>query len=32
MHTETGRKMAQKRHDFMQTYLEEFYEEWNDGK
>jgi uncharacterized protein len=32
MHTETGRKMAQKRHDFMQTYLEVFYEEWNDGK
>jgi uncharacterized protein len=32
MHTETGRQMAQKRHDFMLAYLEEFYEEWNGGK
>ena len=28
MNTETGVKMAQKRHDFMTAYLEEFYAEW----
>ena len=28
MNTETGVKMAQKRHDFMTTYLKEFYAEW----
>lgn len=31
MNTETGKVMAQGRHDFMEAYLEEFYEEW-DGK
>lgn len=31
MNTETGRKMAQLRHDFMINYLEQFYEEW-EGK
>lgn len=30
MHTEAGKKMAQKRHDFMVSYLEEFYDEWGD--
>ncbi len=29
MNTETGRRMAQARHDFMLAYLEEFYAEWN---
>lgn len=28
MNTETGVKMAQKRHDFMISYLKEFYAEW----
>ena len=28
MNTETGTRMAQKRHDFMATYLKEFYAEW----
>ena len=29
MNTETGKKLAQKRHDFMQVYLNQFYDEWN---
>jgi uncharacterized protein len=29
MNTETGKKMAQQRHDFMEAYLEQFYVEWN---
>ena len=29
MNTETGKKIAQKRHDFMESYLEQFYNEWN---
>lgn len=28
MNTETGRAIAQKRHDFMVEYLEQFYSEW----
>ena len=28
MNTETGKKMAEKRHLFMQTYLDQFYAEW----
>jgi len=31
MKTQTGRDIAQKRHEFMLTYLEEFYAEW-EGK
>ena len=31
MNTETGKKIAQQRHDFMETFLEQFYNEW-DGK
>jgi uncharacterized protein len=29
MNTETGRKIAQNRHVFMETFLEQFYYEWN---
>lgn len=29
MNTETGKAMAEQRHQFMQTYLEQFYQEWN---
>jgi uncharacterized protein len=29
MHTETGRKMAQKRHEFLEIYLDQFLAEWN---
>lgn len=29
MNTETGRKMALKRHEFMESYLQQFYSEWN---
>lgn len=29
MNTKTGREIAQKRHDFMELYLEQFYAEWN---
>lgn len=28
MKTETGKKMAAQRHDFMCTYLDQFYQEW----
>lgn len=28
MNTKTGRKMAEQRHNFMLTYLDEFYKEW----
>jgi len=31
MKTETGKKIAQQRHDFMRLYLEQFYNEW-EGK
>lgn len=29
MNTKTGKKIAQQRHDFMETFLEQFYKEWN---
>ena len=29
MNTETGKKIAQKRHDFMVTFLSQFYSEWD---
>ena len=29
MNTETGKKIAQQRHDFMEMFLEQFYNEWN---
>jgi uncharacterized protein len=29
MNTETGRRMASERHQFMENYLEQFYKEWN---
>lgn len=29
MNTETGKRMAEKRHRFMETYLEQFFREWN---
>ncbi|MCF6213511.1 MAG: HD domain-containing protein [Flavobacteriaceae bacterium] len=32
MNTETGKQLAQKRHDFMQTYLKQFFDEWDGEK
>ncbi|MNK08722.1 putative hydrolase [compost metagenome] len=32
MKTETGKTMAQQRHDFMLTYLDQFYAEWEGKK
>ena len=29
MNTKTGRKIAEERHDYMVTFLEQFYSEWN---
>jgi uncharacterized protein len=32
MNTQTGKQMAQERHQFMVTFLAQFYEEWNGDK
>ncbi|MFA8434114.1 MAG: HD domain-containing protein [Marinifilaceae bacterium] len=32
MNTATGKKMAQERHQFMENYLEQFYQEWEGEK
>lgn len=32
MHTDTGRHMAEERHAFMESYLSQFYAEWNGEK
>ncbi len=32
MNTNTGKRIAQERHDFMTLYLEQFYAEWNGEK
>tara|TARA_R110000737_G_scaffold339950_1_gene362372 strand:+ start:76 stop:255 length:180 start_codon:yes stop_codon:yes gene_type:complete len=29
MNTESGKKIAQRRHDYMQGFLDQFYSEWN---
>jgi uncharacterized protein len=29
MNTQTGLRIAEERHQFMQNYLEQFYNEWN---
>lgn len=29
MHTETGRKLARERHEFMEQFLDQFYKEWH---
>jgi len=31
MNTDYGRKLAEERHDFMLTFLDQFYKEWNQG-
>ena len=28
MNTKSGKRMAERRHEFMQTYLDQFYREW----
>lgn len=32
LHTETAKKIAKDRHDFMENFLQEFYFEWNYGR
>jgi uncharacterized protein len=32
MNTKTGKKIAQERHNYMSTFLEQFYNEWNGEK
>jgi uncharacterized protein len=32
MNTETGKKMAEQRHLFMEQYLEQFFKEWNENE
>ncbi len=32
MTTETGKKLAEQRHEFMKDYLQQFYDEWNGKK
>ena len=32
MNTDTGKQMAQERHDFMNRFLEQFYSEWDGNK
>ena len=32
MNTETGRKMAEQRHQFMEQYLKQFFKEWNENE
>ena len=32
MNTETGRKIAEERHQFMESFLKQFYDEWNGTK
>ena len=32
MNTETGKKLAQGKHEFMETYLKQFFAEWNGEK
>lgn len=32
MNTETGKKIARKRHEYMEDFLEQFYAEWNGEK
>jgi len=32
MNTETGRQLAEQRHQFMENYLEQFFSEWNGEK
>ena len=29
MNTDTGRRIAEEQHNFMLTYLEQFFKEWN---
>ncbi|WP_372792791.1 HD domain-containing protein [Lutibacter sp.] len=32
MNTETGKKIAEERHNYMETFLQQFYNEWNGEK
>ena len=29
MNTDSGKRIAENRHQFMETYLKQFYNEWN---